>query len=81
MNTRLDKAIAALEAARPASGSRPESQAEWLALLKAQEEMGYAMMRDQGKSDAESRAMARFIFGGAAGLMLLDMAFSEKPNV
>ncbi len=80
MSKRLHKAFAAMEAARPASGFRPQTQAEWLAMLKAQEEFGYAMMRDQGKSEAESRAIARFIFGGKAGLMLLDMAFPEKDD-
>ena len=79
MNKHFQKALDAMAAARPASGFRPETQAEWIALQKAQEALGYAMFRDGGKSDAEARGMARAIFGGSGGRMLLDMAFSDKP--
>lgn len=80
MNSHLQKAIAAMEAAKPASGFRPETEAEWAALQKAQEELGYAMFLSMGKSDTEARAIARAIHGGAAGRMLMNLAFSEKPR-
>lgn len=80
MNKHFQKAFDAMAAAKPASGFRPETQAEWLALLKAHEAMGFAMFRDGGKSDAEARGMARAIFGGSAGRMLLEMVFSENPS-
>ena len=80
MNKHLQKAFDAMAAAKPASGFRPESEAEWTALQKAQEEMGYAMFRSSGKSDVEARALAHALFGGNAGLMLLDIAFSEDPS-
>ena len=45
-------------------------------LAKAQEEMGYAMFRVSGKSDVEARALAHALYSGAAGQLLLRMAFS-----
>ena len=76
----FQKAFDAMAAAKPASGFRPESEAEWIALQKAQEEMGYAMFRVSGKSDVEARGLAHALFGGNAGLMLLDLAFSETSS-
>ena len=76
----FQKAFDAMAAAKPASGFRPESEAEWAALQKAQEEMGYAMFRSSCKSDVEARALADAIYGGAAGRLLLQIAFSgEAP--
>jgi hypothetical protein len=80
MNKHFQKAIRAMEAARPASGFCPETEDEWLALQKAQVELGYAMFRDSGKSELEARALADVIYGGAAGRLLLQIAFSgEAP--
>ena len=76
MNKHFQKAFNAMAAAKPVSGFRPESEAEWAALQKAQEEMGYAMFRSSGKSDVEARALADAIYGGAAGRLLLQIAFS-----
>ena len=76
MNKHFQKAFDAMAAAKPASGFRPESEAEWTALQKAQEEMGYAMFRSSGKSDVEARALAHALYGGAAGRLLLQIAFS-----
>ncbi len=72
----LQKAFDAMAAAKPVSGFRPKSEAEWTALQKAQEEMGYAMFRSSGKSNVEARALADAIYGGAAGQLLLRMVFS-----
>ncbi len=77
MNRHFHKAEAMLRAAKPASGFRPQTQAEWLALLKAHEEKMYAVLRTAGQPAAQARAMAHAIYGGAAGLMLLDIAFKE----
>ena len=76
MNKHFQKAFDAMAAAKPASGFRPESEAEWAALQKAQEEMGYAMFRGSGKSDVEARGLAHALYSGAAGQLLLRMAFS-----
>ena len=76
MNKHFQKAFDAMAAAKPVSGFRPESEAEWAALQKAQEEMGYAMFRSSCKSDVEARALADAIYGGAAGRLLLQIAFS-----
>jgi hypothetical protein len=80
MNKHFQKAFDAMAAAKPASGFRPESEAEWAALQKANEEMGYAMFRSSGKSNVEARALADAIYGGAAGQLLLRMAFSEDRH-
>lgn len=80
MNRHFQKAFAAMAAAKPASGFRPETEAEWARLQLAQEEMGYAMLRSDGKSDAEARAIAKAIYGGPAGRILLDMGFPEEPH-
>ena len=80
MNKHFQKAFNAMAAAKPASGFRPESEAEWIALQKAQEEMGYAMFRSSGKSDVEARALAVALYGGSAGQLLLRMAFSEDRH-
>jgi len=76
MNKLYPTAFRAMEAARPASGFCPETETEWLNLQKAQEELGYAMFRDFGKSETEARALANVIYGGAAGRRLLHIAFS-----
>ncbi len=77
MKKHFQKAFDAMEAAKPASGFRPESEAEWIALQKAQEEMGYAMFRSSGKSNVEARGLAEALYGGSAGQLLLRIAFSE----
>lgn len=74
------KAMQMFEAAKPASGFRPENQDEWLKLLRAQEEMGYACLRQSGLKDAQARALAKQTFGSPASLMLLDIAFSEAAH-
>ena len=76
------KAMQMLEDARPASRFRPETPAEWLKLLRAHEEMGYAILRKGGMSDNQARELAQQTFGSPASLLLLDIAFSDdgKPN-
>lgn len=72
----FQKAFDAMAAAKPVSGFRPESEAEWSGLQRAQEEMVYAMFRGSGKSDVEARGLAHALYGGAAGQLLLRMVFS-----
>ncbi len=76
----FQKAMQMLEAAKPASGFRPETPAEWLKVLRAHEEMGYACLRQSGMQDAQARALAKKTFGSPAILMLLDIAFSEAAH-
>lgn len=71
----LRKAIEMLNAAKPASGFRPETPQEWDALLKANEELGYAMFRQQGISNTQARQLAKQIYGGQAGRLLLEISF------
>lgn len=74
------KAMQMLEAAKPASGFRPETPVEWRTLLRAHEEMGYACLRQAGMQDAQARALAKQTFGSPASLILLDIAFSEAAH-
>jgi hypothetical protein len=69
------------DSARPASGYRPETPEEWQQLLRAHEEMGYAINREGGMPDKEARELAREIHGGPIGMLLLKIAFSEQPDV
>jgi hypothetical protein len=74
------KAMQMLEAAKPASGFRPETSDEWLNLLRAHEEMGYACLRQSGMQAAQARALSKAIYGSPIGLKLLDIAFSEAAH-
>ena len=76
----LKKAIDMVNAAKPASGFRPETTEEWVRLQAASEELGYAMLRQSGMSEAAARKLANEIYGGLAGWMLLDIAFRESRN-
>ena len=80
MSVHLKKAFAMVEAARPASGFRPETQEEWTRLLAALEELGYAMYRDNGMSKKEARRLAQQIHNGPIGFSLLDIVFREDGH-
>jgi hypothetical protein len=75
------KAVDMLRAAKPASGLCPETPQEWDALLKANEELGYAILRDGGMSKSEARKFANQIYGGHAGRLLLEMSFKGNARV
>ena len=72
------KAIRALEAATPASGFRPTTEAEWEKLVTANEKMAYATYLQAGASKEKARALARITMGGAAGRLLLEMSFDAE---
>ena len=80
MSNPYAKAFAMWDAARPASGFRPETAEEWRRVLRANEEMGYAMLRDSGVPDKEARDLARQIHGGLAGMLFLQIAFAEDRD-
>jgi hypothetical protein len=80
MSKHIAQAFDMLIAARPASGFRPETQAEWLKLLKAYEELGYAAYRMTGLSDTAARQLARSTHGGSRGMQLLDIAYRDVKS-
>jgi hypothetical protein len=80
MSDYMQKAIEKVKASKPASGFRPETTEEWKRLQAASEELGYAMLRQGGMSEAAARKLANEIYGGLAGWMLLDIAFRESRN-
>jgi hypothetical protein len=80
MSKYLRRAMAMLDAAKPASGFKPETPEEWQRLLRAQEEMGYAMNREVGLPDKLARDLARQIHGGPGGMLLLQIAFGEASK-
>ncbi len=81
MSKHLKKAIDMVNAAKPTSGISPETPQEWDALLRANEELGYAMFRKQGMSNAQARQLAKQIYGGQAGRLLLEMSFKGNAHV
>lgn len=80
MNKHVHRAMAMWEAAKPASGFKPETALEWQRLLRAQEELGYAMYLEAGLSDKRARELAVQIHGGPVGMVLLRIAFGETSN-
>jgi len=80
MNTHLKKAMRMLADARPPSGFRPATPTEWDKLLRANQEMGYAMYRDNGMTETDARKLAEITHGGPVGRLLLDIAFREDTH-
>jgi len=77
MTDYIKKAINKVEAAKPASGFRPNTPQEWRNLQEASKELGYAMFRQGGIDDKTARKLTNEIYGGVAGRLLLEIAFSE----
>jgi hypothetical protein len=75
MTDYLKRALLMVEAAKPASGFRPETPQEWNRLLIAFEELGFAMYCDLGKSTKEARRLTKQTHSGQAGLLLLQIGF------
>lgn len=80
MSKYIRRAVAMMEAARPASGYRPESDAEWQKALRATEELTYAMYRESGVPAKKARALAQLIHSGETGMRLLRSAFKERGS-
>ena len=80
MSDYTKKAIEMVEAARPASGFRPETESEWNALQAALLELGYAMFHANGMSAKKARELATTIYGGVAGRLLIDLAFKDQNH-
>ena len=79
--THLKRAVQMVNAARPASGFRPETPEEWAAVQDAAIQFGYALMRESGLSHVQATDFAKNVYGGASGRLLLDIAFSEDGHV
>lgn len=80
MSTLMRKAMHMLEAATPASGFKPETSEEWDRLLKAYEELGYAIYCEGGMPPQEARHLARQTHGGLVGRTLLEIGFMEHKD-
>ena len=80
MNKHTQKAMEMMKAAIPASGFCPELPQEWDKLQLAQEELAYAMYREQGMSNTQARQLAKQIYGGHAGRLLLEMSFKGNAS-
>lgn len=78
MNTFEKKYVAAMRKARPTSGYRPETEAEWKRLQIGMIQATYYLYRANGASKREARAIAKLLHGGAAGRILLEVAFSDQ---
>ena len=80
MDKNIRHVIEALNAAIPASGFRPETEAEWEKLQQAHIELGFAIFKAAGASNSEARTLSELINGGVAGRLLLEIAFSENNH-
>ena len=81
IHAHFEKAMCMLEAARPASGFRPETPQEWRALQAAEEELLFATLVGGGMAPESARHLARVTFNGPLGKFLIDLAFSEEAHV
>ena len=81
MNKYTKKAIEMMKAAIPASGFRPETPKEWEALQLANEELNFAMFRENGMTNSQARQLAQLIYRGPAGRLLLEIAFKDDSHV
>jgi hypothetical protein len=70
----MAEALHALEAARPQSGYRPETEEEWNRLVAANEKMAYAMYLKMGHPKDKARALARMTNGGVVGRLMLELS-------
>ena len=80
MSKHLRRALALMEAARPASGYMPASDAEWQKLLRASEELAYAIYREGGVPEKEARAIAHLMHSGELGMRLLRASYEVRGN-
>ena len=80
MNKHIKKAFEMIEAARPESGFRPQTESEWSALQAASVELGYAMGLESGMSEQQARQVAHIIYGGEFGRHLLDVAYKDDDH-
>lgn len=78
VNTFNKKYIATMRKARPASGHRPQTEAEWKRLQIGMIQASYYLYRANGASKREARAIANLIHGGTGGRMLLELAFDGE---
>jgi hypothetical protein len=80
MNCHAKKYVEILSKAIPASGYRPQTEREWQRLQRAMLAAAPHFYRGTGVSKAEAERMARLIYGGAAGRMLLEAVFVEPDG-
>lgn len=77
---RFEEALRALGCARPSSGYRPTTEAEWQRLQAAMIPFAAAMFEMGGVNRSEALRVARAIHGGAAGRLLLEISFSASEQ-
>jgi len=80
MDKNFRHAIEVLNSAKPVSGFRPETEAEWEKLQHAHIELGFAIFKAAGASNSEARTLSELMNGGTAGRLLLEIAFGEDNH-
>lgn len=80
MTKEFIRAMQKWDAAKPASGFRPETPEEWRKAHIAFEEIGYAILRKAGLSIKKARALAHQTYGGPAGLAILQIGLREESH-
>ena len=59
----------------------PRTEEEWNKLLAASEQMGIALFLMGGMSEKDARGLAKIIYGGAAGRILLEACLQEPSSI
>ena len=80
MSKYIRRAVAMMEAARPASGHQPQSDEELQKALLVGEELSYAIFREGGMPEKKARALAHYIYNGEPGKSLLQFILEERGN-
>ena len=80
MDKNYRQAIEAFNSAKPVSGFRPETEAEWEKLQQAHIQLGFAIFKAAGESNSEALTLSELINGGKAGRLLLEIAFGEDNH-
>ncbi len=78
MSTHDEKFIAIMREAMLASGSRPETDAEWKRLQSIMRRASVHLYRANGASKVQAQHLANLIQGGAIGRLLLETAFNDQ---
>lgn len=78
MSTHTEKYSAIMRKAIPASGYRPGTEAEWKRLQSSMRRAAVHFYQELGATKAQAQYLANLIYGGVAGRLLLEAAFSDE---
>jgi hypothetical protein len=80
-NNRLRVRIEMMQSLSFNNDGPPRTEEEWNKLLAASEQMGIALFLMGGMSEKDARGLAKIIYGGAAGRILLEACLQEPSSI